>query len=301
MTLKLKGIFAALVTPLDEAGRFSPGVLHELIDSVIARGVTGICIGGATSESVHLDLEDRKGLIVTASEAVAGRVPLLSAIGSSSLSRVLALAEQSAASGCTALLVPTPYFYNYEQRDLETFCRHVFSTVSLPCLIYHLPQYTSALEIETLQRLLVTAQNVVGVKDSSGETGHLSRLAMAREQSDFSLLIGDDRRLLAGLSAGWDGAISGAACLCPELLVRIYNDFRRGDRTAAEACQALLDQLLGELERLPFPWGIRVGLGVRGVPTGPLSLPLAPMRKQQIAQFRGWLDNWLGQQHHLFS
>jgi 4-hydroxy-tetrahydrodipicolinate synthase len=173
--------------------------------------------GGATSESVHLDLEDRKRSISTASRATAGRVPLLSAVGASSLPTVLALAEHSAASGYTALLVPTPYFYAYEQRDLETFCRHVFSTVSLPCVIYHLPQFTNALEIETLQRLLVTAQNVVGVKDSSGDTGHLSRLAMAREQSDFSLLIGDDRSLFAALSAGWDGAISGVACLCPEL------------------------------------------------------------------------------------
>jgi hypothetical protein len=60
--------------------------------------------------------------------------------------------------------------------------------------------------------------------------------------------------------------------------------------TASRDHQALLDQLLDELERLPFPWGIRVGLGVRGVPTGPLSLPLAAVRKQQIAQFRGWFD-----------
>jgi len=205
MTLKLSGIYAALVTPLDEEGQVSHEILQELIDFVISRGVAGICLGGATSEYVHYDLEDRKRIITTATKAVGNRVPVLSAVGASALNRVLELARHSADAGCTALLVPTPHFYHYEERDYETFFRKVFSSVPLPCLIYDLPSFTNPLQVDTIQRLLLTAQNVIGLKDSTGITRYQARLAMAREQSDFSLLVGDDRLLYSGLSSGWDG------------------------------------------------------------------------------------------------
>lgn len=301
MTLKLSGIFAALVTPVDEEGIVSSEILEELTDFVVGRGVTGICLGGATSEYIHFDLPDRKRIITTVAKKAAGRVPLLSAVGASTLSRVLELARHSADMGCTALLVPAPHFFHYEERDLETFFRKVFSSVSLPCLIYDLPGFTTPLEIDAIQRLLLTAQNVVGLKDSSGVTRYQARLAMAKEQSDYSLLVGDDRLLYSGLAAGWDGAVSGVACLCPELLVRLYREFRNGDRAGAKQYQALLDELTGEILKLPFPWGIRVGLGVRGIPTGPLPLPLAAVRKQQIIQFRDWLPGWLDRNRELLA
>ncbi|HXK60523.1 MAG TPA: dihydrodipicolinate synthase family protein [Acidobacteriota bacterium] len=293
MTLRLSGIFSALVTPVDEEGRVSSEALREIVDFVISRGVAGICIGGATSEYVHYDLAERKQIITRVAEAAAGRVPLISAIGASTFDRVLALARHSAESGCNALLVPTPHFYRYEERDFETFFRKVFSAAPLPCLIYDLPQFSNPVQTETIQRLLLTAQNVVGLKDSTGQTAHLSRLAMAREQGDFSLFVGDDQLIYSGLAAGWDGAISGVACLCPEILVRLYNEFRKGDRTKAKQYQETLNELLEELSKLPFPWGIRVGLGVRGIPTGGLPLPLSPHRRQQINRFREWLPGWL--------
>ncbi len=301
MILKLSGIFAALVTPVDEEGIVSSEILEELTDFVISRGVAGICLGGATSEYVHFDLADRKRIITTVAKKAAGRVPLLSAVGASTLSRVLELTRHSADMGCTALLVPAPHFFHYEERDLETFFRKVFSSVSLPCLIYDLPGFTAPLEIDTIQRLLLTAQNVVGLKDSTGESRYQARLAMAKEQSDFSLLVGDDRLVYSGLAAGWDGAVSGIACLCPELLVRLYQEFRKGDRAGAQRYQAMLNQLIEEISKLPFPWGIRVGLGVRGIPTGPLPLPLAPVRKQQIIQFRDWLPGWLDRNRELIN
>jgi dihydrodipicolinate synthase/N-acetylneuraminate lyase len=93
MTLKLSGIFAALVTPVDEEGVVSAEILEELAGFVINRGVAGVCVGGATSEFVNFDLPDRKRIITTVAKTVAGRVPLLSAIGASTLNRVLELAR----------------------------------------------------------------------------------------------------------------------------------------------------------------------------------------------------------------
>jgi dihydrodipicolinate synthase/N-acetylneuraminate lyase len=301
MTLKLTGVFASLVTPVDDDGHPLPEALTELTEFLIARGVSGLCVGGVASEYVNFDVQDRKVMISTVTQAATGRVPILSAIGASTMHRISQLACHSAEAGCAALLVAPPHFYRYEQRDLETFFRKIGSSTTLPCLIYSLPGHSNPLDIDTSQRLLLTAQNMIGLTDASGETKYLPRLAMAREQSDFSLLVADDLLDCAALGAGWDGMVSSAACLCPELVAKLYKAFRNGDRRLAQEYQTILEELLQELSQLPEPWGLRVGLGVRGIPTGPLALPLAPFRKQQIAQFREWLAGWLDRRREIFG
>jgi len=300
-TWRLKGVFASLVTPVDEDGHVLQDVLAELTGFLIDRKVNGLCIGDFWSEYPNFGMEDRKLIISVVTDAARGRVPILSTISAGTMTQTMALACHSAEAGCAALLVGTPHFYAYEQRDLETFFRKIFSSVNLPCLLYGLPAHTNPIEIDTLQRLLLTATNLIGFKDASGETKYLPRLAMAREQSDFSLLVGDDRLDYTALTAGWDGAVSGAACLCPELVVKLYERFRAGDRHQAEQSQVILDELLLELAKFPQPWGLRIGLGVRGIPTGPLPLPLSLPRKQQVTQFRDWLAGWLERHRDIFS
>jgi dihydrodipicolinate synthase/N-acetylneuraminate lyase len=301
MVPQLKGVFAALVTPLDEEGSINYEGIDEVVDFVASRGVHGICFGGAASEYAHFDLSERKQAISRAGKAIQGRGVFLSAIGCSCFSRLVDLGRHAGEAGCAAVLIPAPHFYRYDQRDLETFFRKAFSVVSTPCVLYDLPMFTNTLELDTVLRLLLTAQNLVGLKDSSGNVKGLTRLAQAREQSDFFLLIGDDRLLLPSWTAGWDGCISGIACLCPELVVKEYESFRAGDRDAAHVCQALVDELAAEVQKFPFPWGLRIGLSVRGVPTGPLPMPLSPFRRQQVGQFRDWFARWLETHPEVFS
>jgi dihydrodipicolinate synthase/N-acetylneuraminate lyase len=98
---------------------------------------------------------------------------------------------------------------------------------------------------------------------------------------------------LRGLQAGWNGAISGVAGFCPELLVALYQSHveRRFDEAAR--LQVLLDELISQIAPLPTPWGIRVGLAARGIDTGPLPLPLSAARMAQVAAFQKWLPEWL--------
>ena len=299
MNARITGLFAALITPLREDGGVDYGIYEDLISFVLERGVDGICAGGATSEYVGFDLAERKELISRAGRRVAGKARFLCGVGTHSMERTLQLARHAQECGATAVLVPAPHFYPYDQRDLDSFFRKVCSSIQVPCLLYNLPQFTSPLELDTTVRLLLTAENVCGIKDSSGDQKAISRLHLAREQSDFSLLVGNDRLISAGLSNGWDGVISGLACLLPELLTDLYARNRAKDRSASEALQKKLDDVITETDRLPFPWGIRVGLALRGFPSGPLPLPLAPFRRQQVLQFRNWLSNWMDQQTEL--
>jgi dihydrodipicolinate synthase/N-acetylneuraminate lyase len=95
------------------------------------------------------------------------------------------------------------------------------------------------------------------------------------------------------LQAGWNGGISGVAGFCPELLVGIVRSVGEGRASDAARLNALLDELIARVSVFPTPWGVRIGLAARGIPTGPLPLPLTPDRERQAAEFRAWLPGWL--------
>jgi 4-hydroxy-tetrahydrodipicolinate synthase len=287
------GLFAAVVTPVLHDGRLDLPALDRVIDFLAEAGVSGICILGATGEYPHFDTADRKTVIARAAARLPRGCALLVGIGGPSMGHVIDLGRAALDAGSTALLLPMPMFFRYEQQDLEAFSVRVSDTLRAPCLLYNLPGFTNGLAQETALTLLRTAEFIVGIKDSSGEGENLAAFAQARAGHAWSLLVGDDRLFYAGLLAGWDGGISGVAGFCPELLVAIHRSFVQKRPAEAARLQGLLDELISHIAPFPTPWGIRIGLAARGIPTGPLPLPLTPARQQQIAEFSGWLPEWL--------
>lgn len=293
MPVPVGGLFAAVPTPVQDDGRIDFHAFDRLVDFVVASGVTGICVTGATGEYPHFETADRKTIISRAAARLPRDRQLLVGIGAPTMRHAIELGEAAMAAGSRALLLPMPMFFRYEQQDLEAFCSRVSGALRAPCLLYNLPSFTNGLERSTIVNLLRTETHIVGIKDSSGDVGNLSALAQERGNGPWSLLVGDDRLLLAGMQAGWDGAVSGVAGFCPELLVALHRTADGQQLDEAARLQGLLDELISRLTVFPTPWGIRVGLAARGYPTGPLPLPVTAGRRRQIAEFTAWLQEWL--------
>jgi 4-hydroxy-tetrahydrodipicolinate synthase len=289
----LAGIFAAVVTPTHEDGRVDLDAFDRIVVFLAEAGVSGFCIGGATGEYPHFETADRLVLIERAARRLPAASALLVGIGAASVRHVFELGCVSVDAGARALLLPMPMFFRYEQQDLEAFALEVTSALRAPCLLYNLPAFTNRLGPETMLNLLRTGEFITGVKDSSGDPENLETFRTARAGEPWSLLVGDDRLLHAGLQAGWDGGISGIAGFCPEIVIGIYRSFVEGRASEAARLQGLLDELIEHVAPFPTPWGIRIGLAARGLPTGPLPLPLTPVRRQQIAEFDAWFPEWL--------
>jgi 4-hydroxy-tetrahydrodipicolinate synthase len=291
--MTIAGLFAAVATPIHADGRVDFRTLDRLIDFLVEAGASGVCLGGATGEYPHFETADRKAVIQRAADRLPADRALVVGIGAPSMRQAIELGETAVEAGSRALLLPMPMFFRYEQEDLEAYCAHVSGALRAPCLLYNLPDFTNGLAAATVLRLLTNEEFVVGIKDSSGSLDNLAAFAQARSGRPWTLLVGDDRALFKGLQAGWDGGISGVAGFCPELLVAIYRSFVEGRREEAARLQALLDELISQLGPFPTPWGIRIGLAARGIDTGPLPLPVTPLRRRQIAAFREWLPEWL--------
>jgi 4-hydroxy-tetrahydrodipicolinate synthase len=289
----IAGLFAAVPTPVHDDGRIDDAAFERVVDLVVEAGVSGICIAGATGEYPHFESADRKALIRRAAARLPPGRSLLVGIGAPSMRLAIELGEAAMKAGTRAVLLPMPMFFRYEQQDLKAYCASVSRALRAPCLLYNLPNFTNGLERSTIVNLLRTEAHIVGIKDSSGDATNLSALAGERGSEPWSLLVGDDRLLLAGLRTGWDGAISGVAGFCPELLVAIHRSASSNQMNEAARLQGLLEELTSRLMIFPAPWGIRIGLAARGYPTGPLPLPVTPDRQQQIADFTAWLQEWL--------
>lgn len=293
MKPSLPSVLAAVCTPIDESGRPDLAAFDQVLDFVLERGIEGVVISGATGEYPHFSLEDRAKIAVRAIKRVAGRGKVIVCTGTSSIFSTLQLTRQVADAGCDGLLLPMPYYFRYTQDDLAAYCEAVCASVSLPCLLYNLPVFTNPIEVPTALRLFESIPNLVGMKDSSGQVANLAPLATAPGRSEYSLFVGDDNLLLRALQTGWDGVVSGMACFVPELILALHRIYRVGDVEKATSLQAMLAELIQKVVAgLPTPWGVRLGLAMRGVHNGPMHLPLSKSRQQQMEQARTHLSEW---------
>ena len=291
---QLTGLFAAVVTPVDDDGTSSPRRSTGSWTLRSRPGSSGICIAGATGEYPHFETDDRKRVIRRAAARLPADRALLVGIGAPSLRHAIELGEVAIDAGSRALLLPMPMFFRYEQADLAAFCAQVSRALRAPCLLYNLPGFTNGLSVETMLGLLRDEAFVAGVKDSSGEAGNLPRSrAVARQRAVVAAgrrRSSADRGTARGLGRRdlrRGGLLPRAAgCALPQLSSRAGGTTPRG-------LQALLDELIDRIAPFPTPWGIRIGLAARGLPTGPLPLPLTPIRRQQIAAFTAWFPDWL--------
>ncbi len=228
--LPIQGLFAAVATPVRDDGGFDEAAFDRLVDMIVAAGVDGICIGGATGEYPHFESAARVTVIERAARTAARRTRLFSSASARPrCASTIEVGKAALAAGSRALLLPMPMFYRYQQDDLRAYAASVSQELAAPCLLYDLPDFTNGIAPETALALMRDEEFIIGIKDSSGRETNLARFAAAREGLDWTLLVGDDRLLALGLQARWDGGISGLACCCPELLVAIIRSARAGD------------------------------------------------------------------------
>lgn len=289
----LTGILAALPTPLGDDGAPDIRALDPIIKFLLDSGVRGLCVGGATGEYAAYSIEQREQILRGVVERVQGNVPVVAGVGAENAGQVSRFAQAAARCGAEAVLLPPPAFFPFDADTLGEIIASVTSKLSLPVLVYHIPQFTNELDLDTILALIESSPNVVGLKDSSGNPENTSRLGRAKARVPMIYLNGDDSLIVDAYQHEADGAISGIASVCPEWAVALDRSCRSGDRRRAVDLQRLGNELIAQLETLPVPWGIHLALEVRGFRMGSLAWPVVPRLERPVAAFREWFPGWL--------
>ena len=290
--IKLSGVFAAAVTPNRIGSRDADYTgLMDLLDFLANAGVDGICILGSTGEFLNYPFSDRQRLVYLGVKR--SRVPLLVGVGHSTLRGALELASEAIAAGADGLLIMPPYFFRYDQPEIERFYLEFARETgdAVPILLYNIPQFTSPIAPSTARALLDTGR-FAGMKDSSGDRSYFQELLALRGQHPFALLAGSDRLASQALASGADGVVSGCASAIPELLVALYRTHKAQNAERTEALQSTLNDFIDWIERFPTPVGVKCAVELRGQKAGEFATPLSAPSETALGEFAGWFKEW---------
>ncbi len=290
--MDFQGVYAAALTPRRRAEVIDQAALWELIDFLGAAHVNGILLFGSTGEFVHYSIEERKRVIGLGTKR--SRVPLIVNVSHSTFEGTVELAQAAENCGAAGLVVLPPYFFRYEQEDLLTFYRTFLrdSEVSIPVLLYHIPLFTSPIDVETA-RLLI-GEGYAGIKDSSGSWDNFIALSNLQVGHPFTLMMGNDGLYArAQQHGGLNGVISGVASAVPELLVALSRSLAAGSQELITRYDARLLQISEYLAKFPVPAGVREAALARKIKAGPHAVPLSEQQQNAAEEFRLWLADWL--------
>jgi 4-hydroxy-tetrahydrodipicolinate synthase len=254
-----EGSLVALVTPMTGDGAVDDASLARLVEWHVEQGTRGIVAVGTTGESATLDEEEHCRVIRRVVELAAGRIPVIGGTGSNSTTEAIQLTRCAKEAGVDACLLVTPYYNKPTQEGLYLHHRAVAEAVDIPQVLYNVPGRTACdMQPETVGRL-AAVENIVGIKDA---TGDLSRLSRMRELcgEDFCILSGDDATARQLILLGGQGVISVTANVAPGLMQRMCQAAVDGDREAAAALDSKLaglhKSLFVEANPIPVKWAL---------------------------------------------
>ena len=290
---RLEGVVPALISPLRRDGRVDEPAVTRLVEHVIDGGVHGLLPLGSTGETASLDETARRTILASVVAAVAGRVPVICGVAQSHLSAARVEVEAAARLGAAAALVAPPFYYPMDQATLLAFYRGLAANSPVPILLYNIPQFTKVVAEPASVATLAREGTIVGIKDSSRDFEYFEGVRIAtRDLPRFRIFTGSDTMLLPSLAMGGAGTICGAANVAPRWVVRIDEEFKRGDMVAARAAQDSLYKLVMALRGGVFPSAIKAACHMQGICEPWCAAPAAPLDDQSQAKLRAQLEAW---------
>ena len=267
-----QGVLTALVTPFRD-GALDERALVELVELQIEAGVDGLVPCGSTGESATLSHAEHRRVVEVVVAAARGRVPVVAGTGSNSTREAIELTGYAKEAGADGALLISPYYNKPTQAGIVAHYAEVARATSFPLMVYNIPGRTASnIQPATMARL-ADIEQVVGVKEASGDLQQVSHV-IASCPSGFRVLSGDDALTLPLLALGGDGVISTTSNVAPSEMVELVRAFRAGDLARARDLHYRLLPLFDALfcETNPIP--VKASLALRGLIRDEIRLPL---------------------------
>lgn len=282
MNFKPHGIIPPIITPFTSDGKFNEPVFRQMINHLIEEGVHGIFPLGTTGEFYAITNEEARRILTVTVEEAAGRVPVYAGANHITTRGTIELVKIAEEVGADAASILTPMFITQTQEEIYEFYASIAASTKLPIIIYNnKPKTNVTVEPATVAKL-AQIDNIVGIKDSTGDfTNTEEYLRLTRDNDNFSVLLGRDTLIYAGLCYGAVGAIASCANVAPRVAADIYDKFIAGDFEGALEAQFKLAPLRIATNMGTFPAVIKEGLVMEGYEVGKCLEPIAELLPEQ--------------------
>ncbi len=277
-----KGAGVAIVTPMYDNGEVNYEQFTKLLEFQIANGTDAIIVCGTTGEASTLTHEEHLEVIRYCVKVVAGRVPVVAGTGSNCTKTAIYLSKEAEAAGVDGLLVVSPYYNKATQKGLYAHFKAIADSVKIPVILYNIPGRTGCNILpETIVKLCKEVENIVGVKEATGNLSQVARLA-ALADGAVDIYSGEDGLIVPIMSLGGLGVISVLSNIAPAQTHEICQKYLDGDVKGSCKMQLkaleLIEALFCEVNPIP----VKKALNLMGMNGGTLRMPLSEMEPGNV-------------------
>jgi 4-hydroxy-tetrahydrodipicolinate synthase len=290
MTMKVdwvRGCATALVTPFKADGAIDEDRLRALVDRQINAGVRLLVPCGTTGESATMsEAEDQRVIAITV-EVARGRARVIAGTGSNSTTAAIEYSQRARDLGADAMLQVAPYYNKPTQEGMYTHFRAIAEAIpATPIMLYNVPGRTSSnIAAQTVLRLARDCENIVAIKEASGNLSQIMEILRERP-ANFRVLSGDDAVTLPLIALGADGIVSVASNEIPDLMSRMTELALDGNWSEARALHYRLLPLMeiNFIESSPGP--VKAAMAMMGLLEENFRLPLVPIQEKSRGLIR---------------
>ena len=286
MSVTLKGVMPALLTPFNHQQQLDTQSLRQLVRFNIAQGVDGLYVGGSTGEAFVQSSAERQEVLEIVAEEAKGKVTLIAHVGTVSTHESQQLAQAASRFGYDAVSAVTPFYYPF---SFEEHCDHyrgiIDSAEGLPMVVYNIPALSGVkLSLDQINTL-VTLPGVGALKQTSGDLFQMEQIR--RAHPDLVLYNGYDEIFASGLLAGADGGIGSTYNIMGWRYQGIVNALKAGDIATAQALQTKCNEVIDLLIKVGVFRGLKTVLHYMDVIEVPLCRkPFAPVDEKYLPELR---------------
>ncbi|HVB88313.1 MAG TPA: 4-hydroxy-tetrahydrodipicolinate synthase [Candidatus Dormibacteraeota bacterium] len=283
------GCGTALVTPFRRDLSLDEDALRRLVRRQIEAGINFLVPCGTTGESPTLTSEEQKRVVEITIEEARGRVPVVAGAGGNNTAHVIEMAREFEAIGAKGILSVSPYYNKPTQEGLYQHFRAIAASVSVPVILYNIPGRTGVnIEPTTIKRL-AEIDNIVAVKEASGNIGQMAAI-LDMVPDSFSVLSGDDGITLPLMALGGRGLISVASNEIPAEMTRVVQLALANDFAAARQIHQRYFRLMEAnfVETNPGP--VKAAMALMGLLEPVFRLPLVAPKPESLSKIRSALE-----------
>jgi len=277
--MKINGIWVPVITPFkDDKVDFDS--YKRLVEHYIGEGAHGIMPVATTGESPTLSENEYEKIVATSMEIVNGRIPVMIGLGGNNTRVVIEKLKMAQKYKVDGILSVSPYYNRPDQRGIYEHFNAISENTDLDIMLYNIPYRTGRnIENETLFRL-AEKENIIGVKDASGDFNQTIDLLLNRPEG-FSVLTGEDVLFYSSLLLGADGGIMASAHLRTKDFIKVYNDINNNDHKGALKTWRELNKFISLLFKEPNPAPIKYILEQKGlIDSREVRLPLVEITNE---------------------
>lgn len=271
---KIKGTGVALVTPFNHDRSVDYDGLESLLSYVIDGGVDYLVLMGTTGESTALSKAEKIKVIDFCKRVNNGRLPIVLGIGGNNTTNVVADIKSADLEGVDAILSVSPSYNNPSQEGIYQHYKALSESCPLPIIVYNVPGRTSSnISAHTTVRLATDFNNIVAVKEASGDMDQIMRI-LKDKPSNFVVISGDDSLTLPMIYMGAEGVISVIGQSHPKEFSDMVSFALSGEQESANQVHYKLYSFYGALYAEGNPVGVKACLECLGICKAVVRLPL---------------------------